>query len=283
MYEKFFNFREKPFKLVPNPAYLFLSKSHEETLAHLNYALAEGVGFVEITGEVGTGKTTLCRTFLDSLKSDTIAAYIFNPRLGPRQLIRAINDELGIKYDAADTKDLVDKLNAFLIRTKAQRKKVILLIDEAQNLSRNVLEQLRLLSNLETNQEKMLQIILVGQPELSEILNTHELRQLSQRITLRYQLSPLNHKETIEYIQYRINIATKDTGIKFNRSAFRQIYKYSRGIPRVINIACDRSLLTAFGLNRHKITGSIAKTSIKELMGVCHNAIVFLSALYREA
>jgi general secretion pathway protein A len=270
MYEKFFNFREKPFKLVPNPAYLFLSKSHEETLAHLNYALAEGVGFVEITGEVGTGKTTLCRTFLDSLKSDTIAAYIFNPRLSPRQLIRAINDELGIKYDAADTKDLVDKLNAFLIRTKALRKKVILLIDEAQNLSRNVLEQLRLLSNLETNQEKMLQIILVGQPELSEILNTHELRQLSQRITLRYQLSPLNHKETIEYIQYRINIATKDTGIKFNRSAFRQIYKYSRGIPRVINIACDRSLLTAFGLNRHKITGRIAKTSIKELMGAGH-------------
>jgi len=267
MYEKFFNFREKPFKLVPNPDYLFLSKSHEETLAHLNYALAEGDGFVEIIGEVGTGKTTLCRTFLESLDPDTIAAYIFNPRLGPRQLIRAINDELGIKYDADDTKDLIDKLNSFLIRKKAQRKKVILLIDEAQNLSRNVLEQLRLLSNLETNQEKLLQVILVGQPELSEILNSHELRQLSQRITLRYQLSPLNYKETAAYIQYRINIAAQDAGIKFNRSAFRQIYKYSRGIPRVINIACDRSLLTAFGLSRHKITGSIARASIKELMG----------------
>ena len=170
MYEKFFSFREKPFKLVPNPAYLFLSKSHEETLAHLNYALSEGDGFVEITGEVGTGKTTLCRTFLENLDSDTIAAYIFNPRLGPRQLIKAINDELGIKYDAEDTKDLIDKLNAFLIHKKARRKKVILLIDEAQNLSRKVLEQLRLLSNLETNQEKLLQIILVGQPELGEIL-----------------------------------------------------------------------------------------------------------------
>ena len=267
MYEKFFSFKEKPFKLVPNPAYLFLSKSHEETLAHLNYALAEGDGFVEITGEVGTGKTTLCRTFLESLDSGTIAAYIFNPRLGPRQLIRAINDELGIQYDADDTKDLIDKLNSFLIRKKAQRKKVILLIDEAQNLSRNVLEQLRLLSNLETNQEKLLQIILVGQPELNEILDSHELRQLSQRITLRYHLSPLNHRETVEYIRYRINIAAQNAGIKFNRSALRHIYKYSRGIPRVINIACDRSLLTAFGLSRHKITGSIARASIKELMG----------------
>ena len=267
MYEKFFSFKEKPFKLVPNPAYLFLSKSHEETLAHLNFALSEGVGFVEITGEVGTGKTTLCRAFLDSLDSDTIPAYIFNPRLGPRQLIRAINDELGVKYDADNTKDLIDKLNSFLLRAKAQRKKVILLIDEAQNLSRNVLEQLRLLSNLETNREKLLQVILVGQPELSEILDSHELRQLSQRITLRYQLSPLNYEETVAYIRYRISIAAQDVGIKFNRSAFRQIYKYSKGIPRVINIACDRSLLTAFGLNRYKITGSIARASIKELAG----------------
>ena len=267
MYEKFFSFKEKPFKLVPNPAYLFLSRSHEETLAHLNFALSEGVGFVEITGEVGTGKTTLCRAFLDSLDSDTIPAYIFNPRLGPRQLIRAINDELGVKYDADNTKDLIDKLNSFLLRAKAQRKKVILLIDEAQNLSRNVLEQLRLLSNLETNREKLLQVILVGQPELSEILDSHELRQLSQRITLRYQLSPLNYVETVAYIRYRISIAAQDAGIKFSRSAFRQIYKYSKGIPRVINIACDRSLLTAFGLNRYKITGSIARASIKELAG----------------
>ena len=267
MYEKFFNFKEKPFKLVPNPAYLFLSKNHEETLAHLNYALAEGDGFVEITGEVGTGKTTLCRAFLESLDPNTTAAYIFNPRLGPRQLIRAINDELGIKYDAEDTKDLIDKLNAFLISKKARREKVILLIDEAQNLSRKVLEQLRLLSNLETNQEKLLQIILVGQPELGEILDAHELRQLSQRITLRYHLSPLDHKETAAYIRYRINIAAQNAEIKFSRSALRQIYKYSRGIPRVINIACDRSLLTAFGRNRHIITGSIARDTIKELMG----------------
>jgi general secretion pathway protein A len=267
MYEKFFNFKEKPFKLVPNPAYLYLSKNHEETLAHLNYALAEGDGFVEITGEVGTGKTTLCRAFLENLNPNTSAAYIFNPRLGPKQLIRAINDELGIKYNAEDTKDLIDKLNAFLIRKKARHEKAILLIDEAQNLSRNVLEQLRLLSNLETNQEKLLQIILVGQPELGEILDAHELRQLSQRITLRYNLSPLDQKETAAYIRYRINIASQNAEIKFSRSALRQIYKYSRGIPRVINIACDRSLLTAFGRNRHIISGSIVRDTIKELMG----------------
>lgn len=267
MYEKFFSFREKPFKLVPNPAYLFLSKSHEETLAHLNYSLAEGEGFVEITGEVGTGKTTLCRAFLENLDANTSAAYIFNPRLGPKQLIRTINDELGIKYDTDNTKDLIDKLNFFLIRKKAQQNKVILLIDEAQNLSRTVLEQLRLLSNLETNKEKLLQIILVGQPELSDLIDSHELRQLSQRITLRYQLAPLNFREMVEYINYRISIAAQKAGIKFSRTAFRRIYRYSKGIPRVINILCDRSLLTAFSLNRHKITGSIVLASIRELKG----------------
>jgi len=265
MYENFFSFSEKPFKLVPNPAYLFLSKSHEEALAHLNYALAQGDGFVEITGEVGTGKTTLCRAFLDNLDKNTIAAYIFNPRLGPKQLNKTINDELGIEYDTDNTKDLIDKLNAFLMRQKSSGKKVILLIDEAQNLSRNILEQLRLLSNLETNKEKLLQIILVGQPELSDILDSHDLRQLSQRITLRYHLIPLNLTETGDYINYRINIAARKTGIKFDRSAVRRIYKYSGGIPRVVNIACDRTLLTAFGLSQHRITGSIARVAVKEL------------------
>jgi general secretion pathway protein A len=265
MYENFYGFKEKPFKLVPNPDYLFLSKSHEEALAHLNYALSQGDGFVEITGEVGTGKTTLCRCFLENLDDDAIAAYIFNPNLGPRQLIKTINDELGIKYKTDNTKDLIDNLNRFLMRQKTRRKKVILLIDEAQNLSKNVLEQLRLLSNLETNKEKLLQIILVGQPELSDILDSHELRQLGQRITLRYHLSPLSPKDCIDYIQYRISIAAQKSGLKFDRAAYRSIYKYSRGIPRVINITCDRMLLTAFGQNKRKISGSIAKDSIKEL------------------
>ncbi|CAB1059067.1 General secretion pathway protein A [Olavius sp. associated proteobacterium Delta 1] len=265
MYENFFGFKEKPFKLVPNPDYLFLSKSHEEALAHLNYALSQGDGFVEITGEVGTGKTTLCRAFLENLDDDAVAAYIFNPKLGPRQLIKTINDELGIRYNTDNTKNLIDNLNNFLILQKTRRKKVILLIDEAQNLSNNVLEQLRLLSNLETSKEKLLQIILVGQPELSDILDSHELRQLGQRITLRYHLSPLTPKECVDYIQYRIDIASQKSGLKFDRAAYRPIYKYSRGIPRVINIVCDRVLLTAFGLSKTSITGKIARDSIKEL------------------
>ena len=265
MYENFFGFKEKPFKLVPNPDYLFLSKSHEEALDHLNYALSQGDGFVEITGEVGTGKTTLCRSFLENLDDDAIPAYIFNPKLGPRQLIKTINDELGVKYKADNTKDLIDNLNHFLMRQKILGKKVILLIDEAQNLSKNVLEQLRLLSNLETRKEKLLQIILVGQPELSDILDSHELRQLGQRITLRYHLNPLTAKESVEYIQYRIDIASQKSGLRFNLAAFGPIYKYSRGIPRVINIACDRVFLTAFGLSKYRITGKIARDSIKEL------------------
>ena len=265
MYNTFFGFKEKPFKLVPNPAYFYLSKSHEEALAHLNYAISQGDGFVEITGEVGTGKTTLCRAFLENLNRTVEAAYIFNPKLGPKQLLKTINEEFGIKTEGENTKDLIDALNLFLIQKKAAGKKVILLIDEAQNLNRNVLEQLRLLSNLETNRDKLLQIILVGQPELSEILNSHSLRQLGQRITLSYRLSPLTFNECKEYIQYRINIAARKTAIKFDRSAYRQIYKYSKGIPRLINIVCDRSLLTAFVLNQFIITASIAKASIKEL------------------
>jgi general secretion pathway protein A len=270
MYNKFFGFKEKPFKLVPNPAYFYLSKSHEEALAHLNYAMSQGDGFVEITGEVGTGKTTLCRAFLESLNGTVEAAYIFNPKLSPKQLLRTINEEFGIKSEGDNTKDLIDTLNIFLMQKKASGKKVILLIDEAQNLNRNVLEQLRLLSNLETNRDKLLQIILVGQPELSQILNSHELRQLGQRITLSYQLGPLTFNESKEYIQYRIGIAAYKTAIKFDRSAYRQIYKYSKGIPRLINIVCDRALLTAFVLNQFKITAYIAKTSIKELASRGH-------------
>jgi len=300
MYNKFFGFKEKPFKLVPNPAYFYLSKSHEEALAHLNYAISQGDGFVEITGEVGTGKTTLCRAFLESLDGIVEAAYIFNPKLGPKQLLRTINEEFGIKSAGDDTKTLIDTLNAFLMQKKASGKKVILLIDEAQNLNRNVLEQLRLLSNLETNRDKLLQIVLVGQPELSAILNSYDLRQLGQRITLSYQLGPLTFNESKEYIQYRIGIAAQKTAIKFDRSAYRQIYKYSKGIPRLINIVCDRALLTAFVLNQFKITTGITKTAIKELasrgqtknyglsnstwvlMGLSFLSILFLGAVFYQ-
>ncbi len=265
MYENFFGFKERPFQLVPNPDYLFLSKCHEEALAHLNYAVSQGDGFVEITGEVGTGKTTLCRAFLENLAGGIEVAYIFNPKLNSIQLLKSINDELGVKSNANNTKTLIDNLNFFLMEKKAEGKKVILVIDEAQNLSKEVLEQLRLLSNLETTTKKLLQIILVGQPELAEILDSRELRQLAQRITLSYHLVPLTFKETREYIRHRIRIASRKSGIKFNRSALSAIYKYSAGIPRLINIACDRAILTAYGLNQCKITGSIARASIREL------------------
>jgi general secretion pathway protein A len=265
MYKNFFGFKERPFKLVPNPAYLFLSRSHEEALAHLTYAVIQGEGFMEITGEVGTGKTTLCRAFLEHLDNDTKVAYIFNPNLDAVELLKAINDEFSIPSDADNTKDLIDTLNAFLIEQKTQGKNTILLIDEAQNLTNEVLEQLRLLSNLETAKHKLLHIILVGQPELKEKLDSHELRQLRQRISLSCRLTPLNFKDVRNYIQHRINVASGKPGIQFADAAYRSIYNYSKGIPRLINIVCDRALLTAYGLDQKEITQKIVRASIKEL------------------
>ena len=267
MYKKFFGFRERPFKLVPDPEYYYLSKSHEEAMAHLTYALSQGDGFVEVTGEVGTGKTMMCRVFLENLDDQTEAAYIFNPRLTPRQLLKTINAEFGIDSDADDSKDLIDTLNTYLMQKRVEGKRVILLIDEAQNLPRNVLEQLRLLSNLETSKSKLLQIILVGQPELGEILDAYELRQLSQRITLSCHLSPLTCTEVREYIEHRIHVAAVRSAVYFSAAAYRKIYQYSGGIPRLINIACDRALLTAFGRNQRKITGMITRAAVRELAG----------------
>ena len=267
MYNKFFTFKERPFKLVPNPEYYYLSRSHEEAMAHLTYAISQGDGFVEITGEVGTGKTILCRVFLENLDDKTEVAYIFNPKLGPKQLVRAIIDEFGIACRADDTKGLIDALNDYLIRMKARGRKVLVLIDEAQNLEKNVLEQLRLLSNLETSRSKLLQIILVGQPELADLLDSHELRQLGQRITLNCHLCPLTYLEIREYIEHRIQIASSKPSALFTRGAYRLIYKYSAGIPRIINIVCDRSLLIAFSRNRNKITGKVVADAIRELSG----------------
>jgi general secretion pathway protein A len=265
MYSNFFGFKERPFKLLPDPTYLFLSKSHEEALAHLKYAVRHGDGFVEIIGEVGTGKTTLCRVFLERLPDNSEAAYIFNPRLDEVQLLKAINDELGIDSSADNTKDLIDDLNVFLMQMKASGKIVILIIDEAQNLSIDVLEQLRLLSNLETTRSKLLQIILVGQPELADMLDSHELRQLGQRITLSCYLAPLTFKETSAYIEHRLQVALTKPGRMFSKNALKEIYKYTGGIPRLINIICDRSLLIAYSRNHKKISGNIVRLAIREL------------------
>jgi len=266
MYKKFFGLKENPFKLVPNPSYLFLSISHEEALAHLNYAVSNEDGFAKITGEVGTGKTTLCRAFLEYLDEKTEAAYIFNPKLTSLQLLKTVNQEFGIPSEADNTKDLIDILNTFLMARKARGKKVILLIDEAQNLSKNVLEQLRLLSNLETSQSKLLQIILVGQPELDHLLDGAGLRQLKQRISVSCRLQPLTLRETGAYIQHRISVASRKPSIHFPRGAVRKIYKFSNGIPRLVNIACDRTLLTAFSLGQNRLTGGIAHSAIRDLV-----------------
>jgi general secretion pathway protein A len=268
MYKKHFGFRERPFQLVPNPAYLFLSKSHEEALAHLNYATSQGDGFVEITGEVGTGKTTLCRAFIESLDSTTEVAYIFNPMLTSVELLAAVHDEFGIPCQPGrSTKALIDSLNQFLIEKKAEGKRVLLIIDEAQNLTRDVLEQVRLLSNLETSTDKLLQIILAGQPELGEMLDSFELRQLSQRITLSAHLTPLSYGDTVRYVYHRLHIASHGAKVRFSRLAFRRIFRYSGGVPRLIHIVCDRALLVAYVMNRQHVTGSIVREAIRELAG----------------
>lgn len=267
MYKKFFGFAELPFQLVPNPAYLYLSKSHEEALAHLTYAISQGDGFVSITGEVGTGKTTLCRVFLDSLSENSEAAYIFNPKLDSIQLLKAINDDFNLDSSKDNIKDLIDVLNDFLLTKKKEKKTILLIIDEAQNLAPEVLEQLRLLSNLETSTSKLIQIILVGQPELTDKFDSFELRQLGQRITLSCRILPLTFEETCEYIRHRIHIASGRPGVRFEQTALKAVYNYSKGVPRLINILCDRALLTAFVLEDRKIAGSTVKLAISELKG----------------
>ncbi len=265
MYTTYFGFREKPFKLVPNPDFLYLSKNHEIALAHLSYAVSQGDGFVVITGEVGTGKTTLCRIFLEQLAEGIESAYIFNPRLDSVQLLTAICNEFGIRTNSNNLKQLLDVINGYLIMKNKAGRKVILLIDEAQNLSVENLEMIRMLSNLETTRNKLLQIILVGQPELADMLDSYELRQLAQRISLSAHLTPLTKAETAGYIEHRLFIAAQRQTNLFTPRACRLIHKFSKGIPRKINIAADRALLTAYSLNRSKVTGTVAKIAIEEL------------------
>lgn len=284
MYSRYFAFKERPFKLVPNPEYYYLSRTHEEAMAHLTYALDQGDGFVEITGEVGTGKTTLCRVFLDNLDDATEVAYIFNPKLGPKQLLKAINDEFGIRARSDDTKELIDALNAYLMRMKSAGRRVLILIDEAHNLERNVMEQLRLLSNLETSRSKLLQIILVGQPELSDKLDTYDLRQLSQRISLRCHLMPLSATEVREYIDHRLHVASlRSTAVRFTHWACRAVYRYSSGIPRLINIVCDRALLTAFARGRKTVGLSEVRSAVRELSSRGKHSADLLSTLKKPA
>lgn len=265
LYESYFGLKEKPFSLTPDPKYLFMSKQHQEALAHLVFGIQENKGFVTITGEVGTGKTTLCRSFLNHLDPNIKAAYIFNPCLTDVELLQNINDELSIPSNRESKKYLIDELNKYLLEEKKAGNKVILIIDEAQNLDPPVLEQLRLLSNLETDTDKLIQIILIGQPELVKILSRPDLRQLKQRITIYWELLPLDKDETSSYIQHRIKIAGGNGQLTFTRNAMNKIYQYSEGIPRLINVLADRALIIAFALDKRRINPKVIQCAIKDI------------------
>jgi general secretion pathway protein A len=268
MYETFFGFKEKPFNITPDPKYLYLSEQHEEAIAHLLYGIHERGGFVVITGEIGTGKTTLCRHLINQMDERTEGAIIFNPNLSEIELLKSINEDFGIASTGETKKELIDELNRFLLEERLRGKNMVLIIDEAQNLLPEVLEQVRMLSNLETEKEKLIQIVLIGQPQLRNLLARPELQQLDQRVTARYHLKQLSRKETFKYIQHRLAIASNGNNVRFERSAMRSIYKFSRGTPRLINVVCDRALLGAFTAgSQSPIPKKIVKQAIREVTG----------------
>ncbi len=246
MYCSFFGLQEKPFGVTPDPRFLFLSQSHQEALGHLLYGIEERKGFIAITGEVGTGKTILCRALLERLAQHTQTALILNSFLSDVELLRSINEDFGIPAQGITKKELIDELNRFLISGFREGHNAVLIIDEAQNLTTPVLEQIRMLSNLETERGKLLQIVLVGQPELRGLLERPDLRQLNQRIAVRYHLRPLDRGETADYINHRLLVAGSHGSVKFSAGTLDRIYRASEGIPRKINLLCDRVLLTAY-------------------------------------
>jgi general secretion pathway protein A len=272
MYEAFYGLRERPFNLTPDPRFLYLSEKHKEAFAHLLYGIKNRSGFVMVTGEIGTGKTTICRNLLNQLDDDTEVAFIFNPSLNVVELLERIHSEFGIESRAQNALGLVDELNAYLLEKAAEGKNCVLVIDEAQNLSPQVLEQIRLLSNLETERDKLLQIILIGQPELGEMLQLHELRQLNQRITARYHLKPLSQRETLQYIAYRLHVAGAKRRVKFDKAAIRAVYRYSGGTPRVINALCDRAMLIGYTRENYEITRGLIRQAAREIKGERHRA-----------
>ena len=268
MYRDYFDLREVPFSIAPDPRYLYMSEGHQEALAHLLYGIRNDGGFVLLTGEVGTGKTTVCRCLLEQIPAGVDVAFILNPKLTADELLAAICDELGIRYPEGNTsaKVFVDCINTALLDAYAKGRKTVLIIEEAQNLSAEVLEQVRLLTNLETSERKLLQIIMVGQPELQEKLSRPELRQVAQRITARYHLGPLSKKEVAAYISHRLEIAGGRSRL-FPGPAVGKIFRLTGGVPRLINILCDRALLGAFVQGRESVDVSTAAKAAREVFG----------------
>ncbi len=269
MYQEFFALNDKPFALTSNPSFLYLSPKHKEALAYLAYGIRERMGFIEITGEVGTGKTTIIRSLLNQLDDKTKTAFIFNSSLTELQLMQTVIEDLGIQTQKKGRAELFSELNRYLIEQLRQNNNVVLIIDEAQNLSMKLLEQVRMLSNLEADNEKLLQIVLVGQPELRDKLARPELRQLRQRISVRYHIDPLDHADVPRYISHRLAVAGAVNGKSpvFLDKALDEIGRYSGGVPRLINSVCDKALLMAYVLEERQINADIVKRCIREIEG----------------
>ena len=274
MYVPFFGLKQKPFSIAPDPRYLFMSERHREALAHLLYGVQGGGGFVLLTGEIGAGKTTVCRCFLEQIPARCNVAYIFNPKLTALELLITVCHEFGIKFPpltASGTpptvKDYVDGLNEYLLRTHAVGQNNVLIIDEAQNLSPDVLEQLRLLTNLETSERKLLQIVLIGQPELRGMLARPELEQLAQRVIARYHLDALSEKESAQYISHRLAVAGLKGALPFDGAALHRIHQLTRGVPRRVNLLCDRALLGAYATGKARVDRAIVDKAALEVFG----------------
>ena len=268
MYWKYYRFKEKPFEITPDQKFLYLSEIHQEALAHLKYAVKEGKGFTVITGEAGTGKTTLVHTLLGELDGNIKTCYIFNPILERADFLNYICDDLGIKSDGMKSRgQSLAALHNFLLNCFERNEKVFLIIDEAHSMDPDLLQEVRLLTNLETTKNKLLHVILLGQPELNKILKEPRFRPLKQRITVRYHLRPLNFQETKEYIIYRLKRAGSRNISLFDNNAIKEIYRYSKGLPRLINIVCDNALLAGFALERTRIGKPIIRDVINSLEG----------------
>jgi general secretion pathway protein A len=267
VYLEFYGLTQAPFDITPNPRFLFNSAKHREAINHLLYGIRERKGFVQLTGEVGAGKTTLCRALLEQLDDHFSTALILNPVLNADELMRAIATEFGLDVKGLDRMESITAISDHLLQQVLSGKETVLIIDEAQNLTEDLLEQVRLLSNIETDDRKLLQIVLMGQPELRERLNSPRLRQLRQRITVRYHLAALRPAEMAQYIQHRLYLAG-GTGIpRFTRPALWRIFRYSKGIPRLINAVCDKALLAGFVEQSDRITFRMAGRAIRELEG----------------